>query len=188
MLFDYLKSETEQLHKLTEDAAYNNRLGRDTITHAEYAQLLRANLTIVAPLEATLAQFAALPHPFYTSYCDRMRSTQLQHDLSDMDVGHEITEYTLPAIATLPSAVGAMYVLEGSALGGLYIVKQLRSQLELADLRHRFYTGRGRESGPLWRVLSQSADALVVRDDYPEALAGARVAFRHYIDCYQEML
>ena len=190
MLFEYLKDHTQQLHDATERAAYDNRLGRADITVPEYRQLLLANYHIIAPLEAQLADYESLPEPYRQSYLDRMRTTRLHHDLQQQQVSDSSLDESTPItyLQDVPYAIGAMYVLEGSALGGLHIVKRMRAQPELVQYDHRFYTGWGRESGPMWRKLARQADEMIPEAHYDGALAGARATFERYLSHYDRML
>lgn len=56
-----------------------------------------------------------------------------------------------PAIGTKPEALGALYVLEGSTLGGKKILKALRSQGVATDDLH-FLDPYGKDAAAHWRV------------------------------------
>jgi heme oxygenase len=49
--------------------------------------------------------------------------------------------------------LGAMYVMEGSTLGGQYIARQVEKTLGLAPGRgDAYFRGYGDETGPMWRA------------------------------------
>ena len=64
-----------------------------------------------------------------------------------------------PAFAGEGAAMGALYVLEGSTLGGIVIGRHVGGlHGEAAPLA--YYSGRGREAGPLWRTFRERLDGL----------------------------
>lgn len=71
----------------------------------------------------------------------------------------------LPSINNIASAFGALYVLEGSTLGGRMIGKMLRQNtaLHLHDNQLQFFNGYGEQTGPMWvrflAALNQQTDA-----------------------------
>ena len=77
--------------------------------------------------------------------------------------------------ASKGSLLGALYVLEGSTLGGVQIARALmdRGAREVRDAR-RFFLGRGERPGALWRELLQELEAL--RDDDREAIHAEQTA------------
>ncbi|MFD6318918.1 biliverdin-producing heme oxygenase [Methylorubrum thiocyanatum] len=67
------------------------------------------------------------------------------------------------------AALGALYVLEGSTLGGAVIGRHV-AHLHGAGVPLAYYAGRGRATGPLWRAFRERLDGL------PEAQAAAAFA------------
>ena len=63
---------------------------------------------------------------------------------------HPLVDPVFPAIDTKAEALGALYVLEGSTLGGKTILKALRSQGVSTDELH-FLDPYGKDAGALWR-------------------------------------
>jgi heme oxygenase (biliverdin-IX-beta and delta-forming) len=64
--------------------------------------------------------------------------------------GHALADAVFPAVDTKAEALGALYVLEGSTLGGKTILKALRSQGVSTD-GLLFLDPYGRAAGALWR-------------------------------------
>ncbi|BAU93052.1 heme oxygenase [Methylorubrum populi] len=67
------------------------------------------------------------------------------------------------------AALGALYVLEGSTLGGAVIGRHV-ARLHGEGVPLAYYAGRGRDTGPLWRSFRERLDGL------PEADAAAAFA------------
>ena len=109
----------------------------------------------------------------------QLRSTLLRQDLEQLDspIDAEASGDALPALTTEAHAVGALYVLEGSALGGQIISRQLRRQLDLDERTGtRFFSGNGHRTGERWRAVCAAVEC------YPRAmkadvLVGAETTF-----------
>ncbi|RYY66823.1 MAG: hypothetical protein EOO13_15330 [Chitinophagaceae bacterium] len=61
---------------------------------------------------------------------------------------------SLPAISDHASAMGALYVLEGSTLGGKIISKKIADRLNITE-GLLFFRGYGSETGPMWKDFTQ---------------------------------
>jgi heme oxygenase len=64
----------------------------------------------------------------------------------------------LPQVANLPAALGVLYVLEGSTLGGRSITKLLlkNEALCLQPGQVRFFNGYGADTGPMWMAFLET--------------------------------
>jgi heme oxygenase len=73
-------------------------------------------------------------------------------------------------------ALGVMYVIEGSQLGGRMMAKRLEQAWP--DRQFHYMAGYGAELGPLWKAFTAFlADELHSQEDIAEAVAGACDAF-----------
>jgi len=85
----------------------------------------------------------------------------------------------LPSVADTDEALGRMYVLEGSTLGGTFIDRHLASLPQLSDVRVRAFSPYGSETGAMWadfrRVTRQRVAA---GGDADAMVAAARATFR----------
>jgi heme oxygenase (biliverdin-IX-beta and delta-forming) len=101
----------------------------------------------------------------------RRRLPALDADLRALD-GAAPDPLPAPALPRLDgpgAALGALYVLEGSTLGGAVIGRHV-ARLHGEDVPLAYYAGRGRDTGPLWRGFRERLDGL------PEAEAAAAFA------------
>jgi heme oxygenase len=92
-----------------------------------------------------------------------------------------------PAVDTKAEALGVMYVLEGSTLGGKVILKTLRSRGVSTDELH-FLDPYGKHAGALWRTFL----SILERETVPnptamnECVSGAIKAFVFAAICLHE--
>lgn len=87
----------------------------------------------------------------------------------------------LPPLDTAPRRFGALYVIEGSTLGGQVLWRRL--QPTLAPWPLRALAGYGRDTGRLWRIFVTTLEAVGARPGFAERAArSAAVTFRTLID------
>jgi heme oxygenase len=101
-------------------------------------------------------------------------SNRLAADLSAL--GASVAEIPDAPAASLPpmphfaSALGARYVMEGSALGGQYMLPQLQRTLgDGMTGADSFFRGRGRETGAFWQLFREALDRY--GNGHPEQVA-----------------
>ena len=93
----------------------------------------------------------------------------------------------VPVPRTLSEALGALYVLEGSTLGGRVIVRHLEATLGLGPLRGaRFFAGHGERTGAMWagcrHALERHAEGGGDVDAVVEGAAGTFAALGRWIE------
>lgn len=80
----------------------------------------------------------------------------------------------LPAPASTDEALGTMYVLEGSTLGGVFIDRHLATLPALAGIgRLSAFSPYGERTGAQWAAFRRSVRDHVARGGDPDALVGA---------------
>ena len=72
---------------------------------------------------------------------------------------------------TPDGALGAWYVLEGAALGGLVIASEVRRRLPQAASATSYFAGEGRATAARWRLFTERLDSWVPSTDDGEAVA-----------------
>jgi heme oxygenase len=128
-------------------------------TLADYVRCLRLFHGIFAPLEQSLgAQREWAYHGI--DFESRRRAPALGADLRAL--GHEVPAFEPlnPSLfSRFSEAFGALYVLEGSTLGGKFILAAINQTIgpELSGAT-RFFSGHGAQSGALWRDFKAALD------------------------------
>lgn len=141
-----LKAGTQLWHDRLE---HGLDLSRTDFTRPEYSNLLGRFYGYYAPWERQAAQrFPALLD-------GRWKTPLLERDLRFLGIVTASLPQCqeIPPLDTLPATLGAMYVLEGATLGGQYITRQLKPQLELTDGQGiAFFSSYGSETGSRWKA------------------------------------
>ena len=151
-----LRAGTAEAHDRV-DAAF---AAFDLADRESYATFLRAHAEVVLPLEATLPGERIVP-----DWEERKRSALLKEDLAFLrPLGHPRESGGDDwALDTDPAIAGALYVLEGSRLGGRFLSRQVPRDFPRAYLD-------ANQPPEKWRNLLDRCDAMLYQ---PAALQSA---------------
>lgn len=143
---------------------------------ADYAAILKMFYGYYHPLEKMIEAF--ITPDILPDIAERRKATAIVHDLRAIGqpANNLFPSEYLPAIENAAQAIGALYVLEGSTLGGKMIAKMLRKNeaLSLTDDKLSFFTGYGEETGSKWKTF---LDLLNQQEDGSDVLKGANETF-----------
>ncbi|MBB4155207.1 heme oxygenase [Sphingomonas jinjuensis] len=157
-LVQRLRADTAADHDRV-DARY---AGFELSDRRDYARFLIAHARALPAVEGALATRAGLP-PF------RERTSLLAADLADL--GEPMPEPFDIGLATDAEAWGALYVIEGSRLGGAMLARRVPAALPSRYLAAKHLAGE-------WRALIQAIDMAPI--DPVEAVDAARRVFDLY--------
>ncbi len=183
-LRDEIRDATHAEH---EDLENHMDLMRPDFELEEYARLLQKYHAFYHGLERFLLGRAAQQSGFAEFYCrDRLKTPWLASDLRALNAGADapadapLQERLAALFASEQRLLGALYVIEGSMLGGSVMSKQFRKRFELApETGLMFFTGYGSDTREKWLALL----GLLAQFDHDpaarrEAVEGARSMFR----------
>ena len=176
-----LKAATADLHAAVEETmAISTRLA----TLGGYRDVLRMFYRAFAAIDGEIAR-----HPATTSVpaSERRRvRPSLEADLAELDrlLGESIEPLeVLPCQlhGTDPAILlGAMYVVEGSSLGGQVLGRHVR-ELHGRDVPFSYLTRYGDDLGPLWRSFGDFVNATLCDDaSISRAIVAARATFARF--------
>jgi heme oxygenase len=189
-----LRSETAALHRAAEKSLGIPDAVSDRFT---YANLLISSLRFYSAAQSALddARFAAGWARVGVVIAEHDRTGLLREDLGELDsvietgagpasirrdraAGSPAAEFDIPDFA---SALGWLYVIEGSSLGGRFIAPAILERI--GEVPVRFYRGDGRAHPAGWRAV-QAALARVEQDDgdADAVVSGATAAFGAFGD------
>lgn len=169
-----LREAVWPLHEQLEKASPLASVAQGTAPREGYGQALALLYGFVDPLEERiqhcLSQDPVSSRDLAPYHTDSWRRSQLlEKDLRFLyGSGYALHELPrcckLPQLDTRPQALGSLYVLEGSRLGGQVIADAVRQSLGLtASSGCAYFSGNGQDPGPVWRhfktLLQAHADA-----------------------------
>jgi heme oxygenase len=153
MIHSILKQNTSEFHNALE-SKLRVLLGRG-LTLNRYAAMQKKFYGFYAPIEARLFSIRGWDDP-ELKLTSRLKVPLLVGDLVCLSVDPaEIARLpfcvALPRLKTVPEALGCLYVLEGSTLGGRVITALLKKALPLDQSRGcSFFNSYGNEVGLMW--------------------------------------
>lgn len=161
MILQRLRAETQENHKRLESRL---DLLERALSLERYRELVARFYGFYVPMESCLEAICreALPQ---VEYSQRRKLPWLVQDLERLGLSREQVE-ALPMCAQLPEvreaaqALGCLYVLEGSTLGGQIISRHLQSVHGLdAENGAAFFRSYGPQIGPMWRAFGAAITA-----------------------------
>lgn len=149
MLSEKLKEQTSNNHQVLEKKLLAQM--RNMQSKQDYAALLKSFYSYFGGLEVAINKqldLSALP-----DYSKRRKTAVLANDIIYLaaPLPALADETSLPAIINHAQAMGALYVIEGSTLGGKIISKMVSRQLNLTGIAGlSFFNGYGDDTDKMW--------------------------------------
>lgn len=146
-----LRQHTAAAHRQTEQLLDLSRLA----TRPGLVSTLQVFDAFLADWEPRLAR--ALPSTVRTWFERHRRGAWAEQDLRALG-SPRLAPLRCPdlPLACPSAALGSLYVLEGSALGGRVIARQLHERLGITPASGgRYFGGRGEDTGRIWRECCQ---------------------------------
>lgn len=182
---ELLKTLREQTRHEHESLELELDLFHRITSRAAYRKLLEGFLRVHRPLEhelATAVDWQALGWDFDA----RRKTAWLVEDLAAMGDGMEPgdeSRFMRPEISlhTLGGAIGCLYVMEGSTLGGQVISRHLEASLHITpENGGRFFHGYGPRTVEAWRAFGTWVGTQEPNLDASEAVTAARETFQFF--------
>lgn len=177
MLHEKIKYATTTDHHNAEKHSYGREIMSRTLTKSQYAQLLVANYSYIAPWEQQWNNIDGIDVSTLT-LSDREKTSLLEQDLNSL--GIDPTTIPLASIevpTTYAQFMGRMYVIEGSTLGGAVIEKQLKLNPNLEGSSFHFYGGYGPNLMPFWKSFLAELNSVESEEAHTEAILWAKKCF-----------
>lgn len=161
MMLDYLKKNTAAIHQKVEQDNLAKYIIDHTISQDNYQKLLLQNFKFYHTIEQALLRkkhlINASLHPFLSTQKSELLAKDLQSAAYEVEV-EQIRQYDHP-IPSENAALGALYVSEGSALGGLLISKHLHQCPALQSIpEHHFFKNDVSSILSRWKTFRQTVE------------------------------
>ena len=172
VFLDRLRFETTPSHTALEALPVSVSIMSPQVSHADYTKYLSLMHDVVKDAEDTIFPivYSAMPdidiHP---------KAQFIETDLQTLGFKKEINDKPLSSKiqnCTTAFALGVMYVIEGSSLGGRVILKNITAALgHNADSGATYFAGYGAQTGSHWKIF-----------------LGALMAYEHQHNCELEII
>lgn len=178
MLHPYLKERTSPSHQALEQRMvaliHQIRSGED------YARFLKLMYGYYAAVEGRIAEFLSNRPPM--DFRKRRKADRLMNDINQFSSpgSGDLCDH-LPDVRSYAGALGAMYVLEGSVLGGKMIARMIKGQLQLQDAAgFSFFQGYGEDTGAMWQAFKEDLEQPFDDDEREEVVQAANDTFERF--------
>lgn len=184
MLSNEIKEATKQAHQELEKTVVQ-RL-KEIRSETDYARFLSYFYAYFHTVEQAIAPYITLE--ILPDYAQRRNSAYLRQDIEAL--GGQLTDLpaaSAPVVTNALEAMSALYVLEGSIMGGPYIVQMLRKYG--MEKGFSFFSGYGAHSGVMWSAFVSALDGLAQSAEQREAAIGkASETFRQFGEVFAQRL
>ena len=180
MLSDKIKSATKAEHVALEKVTLP--LIKNSTSRSAYLQLLQVFHSFFKAMEDEMTEIEELKA--VPEMAIRRKSSWLSEEIKAIEADRKTEVRPLnskPSISSLFEALGILYVLEGSTLGGQHIVKMLRNTYPEPDHDFRFFEGYGEKTFAMWQSFLIYLNA-TPQEQHETVIASARKTFKQFTD------
>ena len=159
-LSEAVKALTSPAHQALEK--YLVKIIRQISSVEDYKRLLMLFYGYYKPVESLIEAHLRNSSPVPVQI---RKSERLFSDISEIDGQEAIIPLAtkLPALQNHTQALAALYVLEGSTLGGKYILQMVRKQIDLPDgTADAFLSGHGINTEVNWECFKDFLDDEII--------------------------
>ncbi len=145
MLSTHIKEATKTAHQQLEKKVVLQL--KAIRSDADYAALLKNFYAYFSKVEKAITPF--ITPEVLPDYKDRRNASYLKQDIEELGFSiDELPAAAAPAIGNTAQALGALYVMEGSIMGGSIIVQMLAKGGITKGVS--FFSGYGPTTGEMW--------------------------------------
>ena len=181
-----IKAATQPYHDQTEQLPTRS-VGEFTLT--DYQDFLLTAWLFHRSLEPAFTDFLPTSLQETLQWADRRKTPRLEQDLDELGVDYRALSALPFEVHTLPEALGALYVSEGSTLGGMMMKKKWQEDPVIGPHSSFAFLGcYGAKTGTRWKSFTQVLEASVPRPaDQEAAIASAQATFEFYQTCHHRV-
>lgn len=177
MVSEYLKQHTAEYHDAAEKLFSSQKIFNKTFTLDDYKKIIGTNYLMLLHSEDQI--FSTLSDKFTEKLQlgNRKKLPLIEKDLTSLALESREASYDLE-LHNEHEALGAMYVIEGSTLGGNVMAKQLSKTEGFDEVTFNFFGCYRENTGPMWKNFKEVLDTEVSEENYDEVLSGAKKLYR----------
>lgn len=175
MISVFLKEQTKKQHDDTEVKLQSQKIFDKSYTLEDYKTLLIHNYQLISRYEPQIQkQLQSYPELKLEL---RSKIAALKTDLNNLNI-QTMDENPTHNLENEAEAFGALYVMEGSTLGGNVIAKQLKRNLEFENVEFNYFGVYGENTGVYWNEFKSIIDKSITEEHYEACVTGAKKAYQ----------
>lgn len=174
-LLDSIKERTKEDHQSVEKVLITELKSLSSLE--EYGHLLERLYAFYKPLEDEIQ--LAIDTTFISDISARKHTERLLQDIHAIHASFKPdTTFNPLSISSTSYALGILYVIEGSTLGGQIIVKMLDKQLSVTSVgAHTYFDSYSEETQKMWTSFKDSMLKIEATINEEEMIRGAKETF-----------
>ncbi|MEM1137118.1 MAG: biliverdin-producing heme oxygenase, partial [Bacteroidota bacterium] len=178
---------TKASHDRVEVLAFSHKIMDGSINLEEYSELILKQFYLHKALEQQFENILTAKEKQQLRLGERKKVHLLKYDMLELDIDEKMLCFNkVPqlAINNLEEAIGAMYVLEGSTLGGAVIRRKLEKNLQIQrNSSFNFYGCYGENTGSFWKAFIMQATIIGKTPKSQEKIVNKAVeTFKYFED------
>ncbi|WP_294311921.1 biliverdin-producing heme oxygenase [uncultured Chryseobacterium sp.] len=181
MVSEYLKQHTAVYHDAAEKLFNSKKIFDRTFTLEDYKKIISTNYLMLLHSEDKIFQSLSGELAGKLQLEDRKKLPLIEKDLASLSLEPESVSHDLEFTGE-NEALGALYVIEGSTLGGNVIARQLSKTEGFDGVTFNFFGCYRENTGPMWKSFKEVLDAEVDEQNYDEVLSGAKKLYNFLLN------
>jgi len=177
MVSEYLKQNTADYHDATEKLFNSDKIFNKTFTVEDYKKIIHYNYLMLLHSEDRIFNMLAPKFTVKLQLDQRRKLPLITKDLQFLSLDNQNISYTME-VENEHEALGMMYVIEGSTLGGNVIARQLSKTEGFGGFPFNFFGCYQENTGSMWKNFKEVIDSEVHQDHYDEVLSGAKKLYQ----------
>lgn len=173
MVSEYLKQNTAAYHDAAEKLFNSEKIFNKTFTLEDYKKIIRTNYLMLLHSEDKIFNSLSEKYTEKLQLNQRKKLPLIEKDLESLSLESQPQNHTLE-FSNEHEALGAMYVIEGSTLGGNVIAKQLSKTEGFDNVSFNFFGCYQENTGHMWKSFKEVLDTEVKKENYHDVLSGAK--------------
>lgn len=181
MLSNSIKDATKEAHLQLEKKVVQQL--KAIRSDADYADFLKHFYAYFNHLEQAIAPYITVE--LLPDYKDRRNSSYLKNDIEALGSSiNELPATTVPEISNAIQALAALYVMEGSIMGGSIIVKMLEKGGVTKGVS--FFSGYAEATGQMWGTFIGVLNKAATNEaEETIAIKAANDTFAHFSEVFK---
>lgn len=181
MLSTQIKEDTKDAHLQLEKIVVTHL--KMVRSETDYAHLLRYFYAYFTTLEQAIAPF--ITESILADFSTRRKADRLADDIMALgDSIENLPVVKMPEINSGADAMGALYVMEGSVMGGSIIIGMLQKYGITKGFE--FFSGYGPDTGKMWTAFIDALNQFTHVEKQQEAIETARATFANFALAFQQ--
>ena len=181
LLSTFIKENTKDLHQSVEEKMNAQAIFDQNYQLDDYKYLLGMNFRLHQQFEDKA--YAALSEDLRSQLNPNLRKKLhlLEKEANELTIQMSKTDIKIP-ILNEAEALGIIYVMEGSSLGGNVIQKQLKKNPRFETIDFHFFGCYGDKTGENWKSFLEIFNSQLDENQFEDVLTGAQKAYTYLLD------